>query len=409
MTVGISNGYKICPDNLVEDWGAMQDWTAGTSVAPTGWTALGTPGSIAQETVNIMAGTYSMKVIGGASGSYGAQIAVQQSNPAYSGLTMTFGTWVMCSSANAARLSINDGVTTTFSSYHTGDGTWQFLSVTVQINPNNTLLNIACNVTGNGTVAYFANAVLVRGPNVFTYLQALSSFVYARPENVKVSIPGNVQQFELARKEGQGVAQTKMSSKSIKLSVQLVGDTLAAVRPNYDSMVSNLLTDGLKDLYFSDDRYSKVFVSSISQIGYQVNQNIYTVDLEFISPAPYEQYIGRLRSQPAMAGLTTSFNFNYGGNYKTRPVVTIAAAGLTIAAGWSLSNFTTGQSMGYAGIILPGQCLIIDMENQTVLNNGVDDIPNYTGDFLSMLPGQNYLQFAGSTPNLYVDYFQRFV
>lgn len=39
------------------------------------------------------------------------------------------GIWVKCSTANAVRAYMNDGVTVTYSSYHTGDGTWQFLTI----------------------------------------------------------------------------------------------------------------------------------------------------------------------------------------------------------------------------------------------------------------------------------------
>lgn len=40
-----------------------------------------------------------------------------------------FGMWVKTSTANSVRLFIDDGVTQTTSSYHTGDGTFQFLAI----------------------------------------------------------------------------------------------------------------------------------------------------------------------------------------------------------------------------------------------------------------------------------------
>jgi hypothetical protein len=39
------------------------------------------------------------------------------------------GIWVKCATANAVRVFIDDGAAVTYSSYHTGDGTWQFLTI----------------------------------------------------------------------------------------------------------------------------------------------------------------------------------------------------------------------------------------------------------------------------------------
>lgn len=39
------------------------------------------------------------------------------------------GIWVKCATANAVRVFIDDGSAVSFSSYHTGDGTWQFLTI----------------------------------------------------------------------------------------------------------------------------------------------------------------------------------------------------------------------------------------------------------------------------------------
>ncbi len=402
-----SNAFKISPDNILEDWGAFEDWAAGNSVAPGDWFMAGTAGSVARETTNIVDGLYSMKIISGASGVYAAQYSVVNYTD-YLGKTITYGARVMCSSASKARIFIDDGITKTYSSYHTGDGTFQFLTVTIQISSVNTRLYFGCEVASNAVTGYFDSAVAFVGELNFTQLQNLTSFVYVRAEDTKVNVPQIMNTFELARKEGKFISQSKMDSRSVKMRIQLTGADIATVRANYDTIIQ-AVSEGLKNLYLTNDRYSKVYLSSISQIQYAANLQVFTTDLEFVAPAPYEQYIGRLRNLPAISGLTTSFNFAYNGSYKTRPRVSFVAGGLTISGGISLQNLTTGESMGYAGTVAPGTTLSIDMENQTVLNNNVDDSANFTGDFFSFFPGTNYMVFAGATPTLKLDYFPRYI
>jgi hypothetical protein len=48
----------------------------------------------------------------------------------FAGRTVTFGAWIKTGVASHARLAINDGLTTTYSSYHTGGGSYEWLEVT---------------------------------------------------------------------------------------------------------------------------------------------------------------------------------------------------------------------------------------------------------------------------------------
>lgn len=70
------------------------------------------------------------------------------------------GAWVYCSTANAARVAIYDGVGYAVSDYHTGGGTWEWLPVTRLINAAATRLDIIPQVNNAAVAAVFSGLTL---------------------------------------------------------------------------------------------------------------------------------------------------------------------------------------------------------------------------------------------------------
>ena len=60
----------------------------------------------------------------------------------YAGLEVTYTKYVKVSAVNLYRIGINDGVTTTYSNYHTGGGAWEQLTVTKTLSIASTRLRI---------------------------------------------------------------------------------------------------------------------------------------------------------------------------------------------------------------------------------------------------------------------------
>ncbi len=398
---------RISPENLIADWGFCEDWSAGNSSAPGNWFMTGTAGSVARETTNIKYGLYSMKITAGSSGVYAAELRYGGSYLDYQGRTLSFGMWVKCSSASKARIYIDDGVNKTYSSYHTGDGTFQFLSVTVQIAATNTKINFGAEVAANAVVAYFDGGVAVEGEYIFTDLQ--SSNIYVMSDGISPSFKNSVSSSDLARREGIFISNVKLGEKALTMSVQLWGSSFVEARQYYDSIVRAVI-EGQKDLYFADDRILKVFCSGISKIKYQADFMAWFCDLTFIAGKPYEQYIGRLRSKQSVTATPKTFSIPYLGNFKTRPIVNVIAAGTTITS-FSLQNYTTGQVMSFSGSIPPNCTLMIDCEAQTITNNGVDSPQYFGGQFLMLAANAtNFFNFAGTTPcTIQVDYYNRWL
>ncbi len=146
---------------------------------PTSWILSGSGATIAREEGTVKTGTYSAKVTRN-----GADCDIYQDiqsagghNLAYwKGRTVTFGCWVWASVNNRARLAFSDGISSTFSSYHTGDSTWQYLTLTVTISSSALHLYFAGYLDTGDTTAYFDKAFVTddavkKTPTEFFYYE----------------------------------------------------------------------------------------------------------------------------------------------------------------------------------------------------------------------------------------------
>ena len=96
-----------------------------------------------------------------------------ENKEAYKGKTITLSAKVKTSQANLYRLRINDGIGTTTSSYHTGGGTFETLTVTHDVSGSATQLNIEMGII-NDTVlvstAFFDSVMLVLGNSAVSFV-----------------------------------------------------------------------------------------------------------------------------------------------------------------------------------------------------------------------------------------------
>lgn len=163
---------KIIPNDDFEVW------AEGTAVAPTGFEVHGFAwGSVARESV-IVNKEFSMKLTrAGANGGYKRVIAPYALTQ-MKGMQMSFGCYVYCATANTARLTVSGTVLgTVSSSYHSGSGAWEWLTVTVTVPSNETSFSVICDMMNNDVLAYFdvlrgKNGTSVTSDDVTDYLAA---------------------------------------------------------------------------------------------------------------------------------------------------------------------------------------------------------------------------------------------
>ena len=112
--------------------GGFECWSSGTSSAPDGWT-FGGVGAVKQ----VKIGRYAANLTGTTGCSLQYRIDNSLKNIDYwRSKTLTFGCWVYATKAKTTRLQIYAGIKRpNSSSYHTGNSTWQWLTVTCTVDP----------------------------------------------------------------------------------------------------------------------------------------------------------------------------------------------------------------------------------------------------------------------------------
>ena len=165
---GIST-KNLNPTNLLFN-GDFELWSAGTSAAPDGWALSGTGATIARETTTIKLGTYSAKLT-----RVGTDCNIQKTVHTARGInywksrTITYSCWVYATVSNITRISLGDGVTETYSSYHTGGGAWELLTVTKTLSASATGVYAINYVITADTTSYFDGAMCVEGASQFAF------------------------------------------------------------------------------------------------------------------------------------------------------------------------------------------------------------------------------------------------
>lgn len=141
--------------------GGMEAWNAGVSVAPDGWSITGAGATIERSNTQVKQGVWSAKITrAGADVAVTQQEFVNEFGMSYlKGKQVIFGAWVWASTANTTRLTVNAITAAANSQYHTGNSTWQYLSVTL------TVPDTATNV---------APFILVENTNTSSYVDAVS-------------------------------------------------------------------------------------------------------------------------------------------------------------------------------------------------------------------------------------------
>ncbi len=142
-----------------------QDWNA-----PDGWSLDGAGATIAREATIIKLGTYSAKLTrSGTNCDILRYIHSEKGINYWKGRTVTFGCWVYATSASTSRVFIYDIAGINYSSYHTGDSTWQLLTVTRTVSNSSTGLGAGVTVESNNVSSYFDGAMCVEGASAFAF------------------------------------------------------------------------------------------------------------------------------------------------------------------------------------------------------------------------------------------------
>lgn len=175
--------------------GGQEKWTTTTFTNPANGTALSTnwtevksgttpcTADVTREASIIDTGLYSMKVNITGAGSSDSYWAIKQSLPNPSGfgsLTLVAGVRIKVATASKVRVKIYDGTNTAYSSFHTGDGTWQLLQAKLAAvaSPSEVTMTIEINPANFTDAVYMDSGYVYVVPSAIS-ARALASLVYS--------------------------------------------------------------------------------------------------------------------------------------------------------------------------------------------------------------------------------------
>lgn len=182
------------PSNFARD-PTLKVWAAGDSAAPTAFTLSGTGASVARcgiglADTNTKVGKYCSKLTagGGANGYLKQTVSGTSGFHSYLGtIKVIVGCWVKTSTISGARLLIEDGVGTTNSAYHTGGGSFEFLTAVRSIDASATQIKFG--------IENAASAVSYQSGWVFQFTPIKpTDFIFGRSayETIQLNVAGTL-------------------------------------------------------------------------------------------------------------------------------------------------------------------------------------------------------------------------
>jgi hypothetical protein len=151
--------------------GDFEIWGGGTLTVPTGWSVTGA-GAAVSRAGGAKTGSYSLSVQRVGTDCYVYQDVHSIYGPIawWQGKTVTLGCWGYATAANRVRLSVEDGVSSSASAYHSGGSTYEWLTVTHPINGAATLVRPRLHVNNGDMTALFDGATLVVGTSLADFI-----------------------------------------------------------------------------------------------------------------------------------------------------------------------------------------------------------------------------------------------
>ena len=223
-----------------------------------------------------------------------------------------------------------------------------------------------------------------------------------------LDLANNIKEDNIARKHGANIQAPYLKSRKLSVSGMIHNTTEDASLTELLDMQKNLLA-GENKLYYRSDRYINCYAQKIKPNEIEGGgKALLDVDIDFIAQNPFFYMAAASYSvEESHAGGTNTFAINYSGNVFSEPKVYVCATGGTISSMemWNITN--NNQSFQFTGQINNGLTIAFDTELFTVLNNAVDGITYFNGEFLTIIPGNNQFQFSGITCTITVDYKDR--
>ena len=244
---------------------------------------------------------------------------------------------------------------------------------------------------------------------MFTLMFGSYTFPNKTFEIVNLPLENNIKEESIPRKHGTIMRDPFLKSRKIKIEGIIHNSTEASSLTELMALQAALLA-GEDKFYHRSDRYIDCYLKKFTPDFIKgTDKSIISVKVELLAQVPFFIAAGASVSDVSNAtGSTLSFNINNNGNAFSEPIIYICATGGTINDEIQLKNVTKDDIFNFRGILNNGLTLQIDTKDYEVLNNGVDGISDYEGDFLTVVAGSNNFQFVGMTCRITIEHRDRY-
>ena len=212
----------------------------------------------------------------------------------------------------------------------------------------------------------------------------------------------------IIQRHGSVIQTPYLKSRKFKIRGYIHNTDEASSHSQFAEMQEYLLA-GESQFKYRSDRYINCYTQKIKPDYIKgTDKAIIDIDINFIAQTPFFYSAGASYSDiNNLNGGTSLFYVTNGGNVFSEPVIYVCATGGTIADDIGIDNLSNGESFAFRGTVADGKTLRIDSENFEVMNNLVDGLSYYEGDFVTLISDVNTFQFAGSTCRLTVEHKYR--
>lgn len=225
-----------------------------------------------------------------------------------------------------------------------------------------------------------------------------------------MGLSSGIKESTIPRSHGSVILNPYLKSRTIRIKGIVHASTEDGALSQLLYLQENLISMGEQDLYLRPDRSIKARMSGFDiEPARGSDRSVMECDLSMKCASPFFISAGASYSAGfTVSGTTYSFEVYSGGNVFSEPKIMIFPIGGTITDAIKLTNITDGSAfLRYRGTLPDGATLEIDSSGMTVLNNGVDGISYFEGNFLNLVAGTNSFQFVGSNCRVTVEHKYR--
>jgi phage-related protein len=197
--------------------------------------------------------------------------------------------------------------------------------------------------------------------------------------------------------DGTIAEEAKLGAKTITIEGDIAGTSHDDLRTNLDALRAGL--QGLHKFTTDNERYIMAQFRDFSYSYVSGLTRLAKWSASFVAHFPFwlsETLHSDTRTPTSGVGYTLA----NAGNAPTRCKVTVTAPGGGITDDCQIENLTAGTTTIYRGTIVGYDSVIInnrvDVDLFEVLNDAVDDIKNFEGDFIILQPGNNTIEYTGT-------------